>query len=81
MKKDKKQFEEAMSEALGEIVLTLVLFGIGAFILWLFGVDWGSSDIDGDLIVLIGIIVPVIVLGILFALVDWIKKRTKGKRK
>jgi len=81
MKKDKKQFKKAMLEALGELVLTLVLFVIGALILGLFGVDWGLSDIDGDLIVLIGIIVPLVVFGIVSALVDWIKKKIKGKRK
>jgi len=80
MKKDKKQFKKAMLEAFGEIVLTLILFGIGALILWLFGLDWNAPDIDGDLIILIGIIVPLVVFGIVSALVDWIKKKIKGER-
>ena len=81
MKKDKKRFKEVFSEAFGEIVLFLILFGIGALILWLFGLDWNAPNIDGDLIVLIGIIVPLVVFGIVSALVDWIKKKIKGKRK
>ena len=78
MKKDKKRFKEAFSEAFGELVLFLILFGIGAFILWLFG--WGWDSVDGDLIVLIGIAV-IVVLGLIVSLAEWIKKKTKGKRK
>ena len=70
MKKDKKRFKEAFSEAFGE----LVLFGIGAFILWLFG--WGWDSVDGDLIVLIGIAV-IVVLGLIVSLAEWIKKKPK----
>ena len=36
---------------------------------------------DFDLIVLLGIIVPVVVFGLVYALVQWLKKTIKGKQK
>ena len=81
MKKDKKKLKEAFSEGLLEIVLTLIFFGIGALIVSAFGVELDSPNIDFDLIVLLGIIVPVVVLGLVCALVQWLKKTIKGKQK
>ena len=74
MKKDKKRIRDALLEGLIEIVLTLIFFGIGAFIISLFGVRLDSASMDFDLIALIGIIVPIVLFGIVFALVQWIKK-------
>ena len=81
MKKDKKKLKEAFFEGLLEIVLTLIFFGIGALIVSAFGVDLDSPNIDFDLIVLLGIIVPIVVFGLICTLVQWLKRITKGKQK
>ena len=81
MKKDKKKLKEAFFEGLLEIVLTLIFFCIGALIVSAFGVELDSPNIDFDLIVLLGIIVPVVVFGLVSALVQWLKKTIKGKQK
>ena len=79
MKKDKKKLKEAFFEGLLEIVLTLIFFGIGALVVSAFGAELDSPNIDFDLIVLLGIIVPVVVLGLVCALVQWLKKIIKRK--
>ena len=79
MKKDKKKLKEALLEGLLEIVLTLIFFGIGALIFSAFGVKLDSPSVDFDLIVLLGIVVPVVVFGLIFALVQWLKKIIEGK--
>ena len=80
MKKDKKKLKEAFFEGLLEIVLTLIFFGIGALIFSAFGVELDSPNIDFDLIVLLGIIVPIVVFGLVCALVKWLKKIIKIKK-
>ena len=77
MKKDKKKLKEAFFEGLLEIIF----FGIGALVVSAFGVELNSQNIDFDLIVLLGIIVPVVVFGLVYALVQWLKKTIKGKQK
>ena len=81
MKKEKKKLKEVFFEGLLEIVLTLIFFGIGALIVSAFGIELDSSNIDFDLIVLLGIVVPVVVFGLVCALVRWIKKTIEVKQK
>ena len=81
MKKDKKQIRGALMEALAEIALTLIFFGIGALVIGLFGVKLDSPNIDGDFVILIGIVVPLAIFGAVFALVQWLKQIIGGKRK
>ena len=81
MKKDKKKLKEAFFEGLLEIVLALIFLGIGALIFSAFGIELDSPNIDFDLIVLIGIVVPVVAFGIVCSLVQWLKKIIKGKQK
>lgn len=81
MEKDKKKLKEAFFEGLLEIVLTLIFFGIGALIVSAFGVELDSPNIDFDLIVLLGIIVPIVIFGLICTLVQWLKRITKGKQK
>ena len=81
MKKDKRKLKEAFFEGLLEIVLTLIFFGIGAFIVSVFGVELDSTNIDFDLIVLLGIIVPIVAFALICTLVQWLKKIIKGKQK
>lgn len=80
MKKDKKNIGWALLEGLGELVLTLLCLGIGIFIVSLFGVDFESPNIDYDLIILLGLVVFFVILGIICAFVQWIKKIFRGKR-
>ena len=81
MKKDKKKLKEVFFEGLLEIVLTLIFFGIGALIVSALGVKLDSPNIDFDLIILLGIVVPFAVFGIVCLLVQWLKKIIKGKQK
>mgnify|MGYP003292850356 FL=1 len=81
MKKDKKKLKEAFFEGLLEIVLTLIFFGIGALVVSAIGVELDSPNIDFDLIVLLGIIVPVVAFGLVYASVQWLKKTVKSKQK
>ena len=81
MKLNKKKIYEGLLEALVEIVLTLIFFGIGALIISLFGIKLDSLNTDGDLIVLIGIIVPIVIFGIIYALVRFFKKKLGVKHK
>jgi len=68
-------------EGLLEIVLTLIFFGIGALIVSAFGIKLDSPNIDFDLIILLGILVPVVVFGLVCTFVQWLKKIIKGKQK
>ena len=77
MKNNKKRNKEALFEALLEVIFSLVFFGIGMLILSLFGVNCDSSDIDGDLVVLVGVVAFFAIIGISFALIKWIKKKRK----
>ena len=75
MKRSKKEILRALLEGLCEVVLSLVCFGIGVFIISLFGVDFKSLGLDADLVLLIGIVVFLIIFLITYFLVQYIKKR------
>ena len=81
MKNNKKRIAEGLLEGLAELVLTLIFFGIGAYIVSLFGVDFNSPDVDHDLIVLLGIVAFFVIVGIVYALVQWIKKIIRARSK
>jgi len=81
MKKNKKKIGAVILEGLVEIVLTLICFGIGAFIVSLFGVSLDSPNIDGDLIILLGIVILVVIFEIVHTLVQWFKKIIASKSK
>ncbi len=76
MKKNKK---EKLIEAIVEIVLTLLCLGIGVFVVGMFGVDIESDNLDYDLITLLGLIIFFLIFGVICALVQWFRKKTKGK--
>lgn len=80
MKKRKVRIGEALLEILVELLMTLIFFGIGALILYLFGVNLDAPNLDGDLIVLLGIVAFAAVFGAIFALVAYIKKIFTKKR-
>lgn len=81
MKKEKKKLKEVFFEGLLEIVLTLIFFGIGALIVSAFGVNWDSPSIDGDSIILLGIVAISVISAAVCALVQWFKKKTNNKSK
>ena len=71
MNKQKTKFGEALLEALLEIVLAIICFAVGAFMMHLFGVDF--AKMDADLLILIGIVIFVV----LFVLVSFVIKGIK----
>lgn len=81
MKKDKKRIREALLEGLVELVATLLFFGIGAFIVSLFDVSPDTLSSDSDLLVFIGIVAFFGFFAIVFALVEWLKKIKRDKKK
>lgn len=53
-KRRNKEVGERLGEAVLELVLTVVLFAVGALVLLLFGICPDSERIDGDTVVLLG---------------------------
>lgn len=74
MKKDKKHFRGALLEGLAEIAVTLIFFGIGALVIGLFGVKLDSPNIDGDFMILIGIVALCVIVAVVCVLLKWVKK-------
>lgn len=77
MKIDMKKIKEGCGEAVAEILLSLLLFGIGAVVLSLLGVDTDAEWLDGDLMMLIGFGAVIIPVGIIFAVIHIMRKRKK----
>lgn len=77
MKIDMKKFKEGCGEAIAEILLSLLLFGIGVVVLSLLGVDTDAEWLDGDLMMLIGLCAVIVPLGIIFAVIHIMRKRKK----
>lgn len=74
MNKQKTKFGEALLEALLEIVLAIICFAVGAFVMHLFGVDF--AEMDADLLILIGIAIFVVLFVMVSLVVKGIKKLT-----
>lgn len=77
MKIDMKKFKEGCGEAIAEILLSLLLFGIGVVVLSLLGVDTDAEWLDGDLMMLIGLGAVIVPVGIIFAVIHIMRKRKK----
>ena len=77
MKIDMKKFKEGCGEAIAEILLSLLLFGIGAVVLSVFGTDMDAEWLDGDIMMLIGLCAVIVPLGIIFAVIHIMRKRKK----
>ena len=78
----KNSMAEGLLEALLEIVVSLICFGIGAFIVSLLGVNLDWASMDGDLMMLLGLLViaaPIAFFLLICALVHWLKKTVKNK--
>ena len=81
MRKEKKKIGVVLLEGLAEIVLVCFCFGIGALVIRFFGVNLDSPNIDGDLIILLGIMAIGAIFGVISALVHWFKKMISNKSK
>ena len=81
MKKNKKHRTRDLIEAIGELLLTLLCFGIGIFIISLFGVDFESTNMDYDLIILLGLVSFFVIFGVVSAFVELLKKILREKCK
>lgn len=75
--RNKKQIKGALLEALLELLLYVVIFGVGALILFLFGVKIDAAELDFELVILIGC-APFILFGIVLAVVHWIKYKKRN---
>ena len=75
MKKDNRKIKEKLLDVAFEFVLMLVLFGIGALILGLFGVEINIASIDPEFVILVGIVALFLFFGIGYLLAKEIKKK------
>lgn len=73
----RKNFKEALSEAITELIITAVFFAIGAFILSLLNV----KDYDLDTSVLVGIIAFALITALLVVCIKFVKSRKLKKQK
>ena len=80
-KKAKTEIKEGCGEAVAEILLSFLFLGIGAVVLFLFGVDMDAEWLDGDLMMSIGIFAIVIPAAAIFAVVHIVRKRKKNNIK
>ena len=78
MKKNKSQRKETFMDALLELVITLVLFGLGALVLTLCDIDVGA--VDGDLLCIIGVGVFALLGGVIWV-AEILKKKKKPSKK
>ena len=80
MKKSKwkENFKENLTDGIVELVLGLVFIGVGALVLRLFSINWDT--VDGDTLILIGII-ALCVLGLVGCGIYGIHLLLKKKKK
>ena len=81
MNKKKGKWKEALGEALLEVILSVVLFGIGALILLPFGIHPDDERLDSDLVILVGGAALLLLGGgLFFAIRGWKKKRNQATK-
>lgn len=80
MKNSNPKIGETLLEALIEIVLAVICFGIGTLVLNLFGVGFSLWEVDPDRIILIGVFAFLFVLALVCIIVQWAKSIAKGKQ-
>lgn len=76
-KEKKEQIKNGLIEVFLELVVYGIFFLIGAVIIGLFGVNLDDPSVDGDLVVLIGIVVPLVVFAALAGIVSFCVKKIK----
>lgn len=71
---------EAIFEAVAELIMTLIFFGIGIGIVSLFGVDIALDSVDPDLMILIGIAGFIVVFAAVYMISRFIKKKKRSRK-
>lgn len=77
MKRSKSQWKETLLDAIGEIVIYLVFFGVGALVLALFGIDVDAVDVDTIMLIGVGVLA---LLGGVIWVAEILKKKKKSIR-
>ena len=75
MKKPNSERKEKFTDALIEIVATVVLFGIGALVLSLFGGNTDAWYADGDLLIIIGCAAIAVPLAIVWGVSRYLQRK------
>ena len=70
-----KKFMEILGEAIGELFLYALFIGIGCRIFALFGKFDALENIDGDTLVLVGILALVVVTTVVCKIIQFFKKK------
>ena len=70
-----KKFMEILGEAIGELFLYALFIGIGCGIFALFGKFDALENIDGDTLVLVGILALVVVTTVICKVIQFFKKK------
>ena len=78
MKESKETWKERAKDAALEAVVGLVLFGLGALVWGLFGggID-ALDDADGDLLILVGVAVLVVLFAVPYGIYRMVKRKKK----
>lgn len=81
VKKKKRHLGKSFLECVAEIVLLLIFFGLGAFVLGWLGVNLETTSMNHELIILLGILIISFVLMVACFLMHFIGKIFKRKDK
>ena len=73
----KEEFKESLGECIGEIVFALISFGIGALVFSLFGSGRKVSEMDSDIVILVGMFATLALIIAIGGLLYWIEKRKR----
>ena len=65
-------------EVFGELLIYMIAFIIGLFIVWLFDMDF--KDLDSESIVTLITLVGFILMGIVALVVHWVRKSNKNQK-
>ena len=73
----KEEFKDRLGEGIAELVFALISFGIGALVFSLFGSGRKVSEMDSELVALVGMFVLLALVIAIGSLLYWIEKRKR----
>lgn len=79
MNERKGRFWISVLELIAEFLFFSICFGLGLFILKLFGIDLTASDMNPRLATILGVVLLIVALGITIPLAQWIKDKYREK--